>query len=221
MLLYPLATSMMISSEPLLNLLHRTITESKSKSLDVIFSAPKKLRYQSLCVVALLVKSCADFKLKVTPILEYNIIISYYSHTCSGQNDQFPLPPSPLAPTNLLGTPPLIHVTSEILSRLVKIYGWKLITKTAAPLPPHQTHLKMYDVMLCHASWDVTSHTLMHTRPPNSGESLNHCFCQTSVVHDFGCEFYCSHAKTVKICLSPLLSLVISWSLRWNLSWVH
>ncbi|PIK40062.1 putative meiosis inhibitor protein 1 [Apostichopus japonicus] len=67
------ATSMMISSEPLLNLLHRTITESKSKSLDVIFSAPKKLRYQSLCVVALLVKSCADFKLKPGHIMKFEV----------------------------------------------------------------------------------------------------------------------------------------------------
>lgn len=97
MLLYPLATSMMISSEPLLNLLHRTITESKSKSLDVIFSTPKKLRYQSLCVVALLVKSCADFKLKVTPILEYNIIISYIILTPAVvKMTNFPYPHPPL-----------------------------------------------------------------------------------------------------------------------------
>lgn len=66
---YQSVASMMISSEPLLNRLHLAITENRTKQSDGAFATQKKVKYQSLYIVAILVMSCAQFQLKV--IIDY------------------------------------------------------------------------------------------------------------------------------------------------------
>ncbi|KAJ8037394.1 Meiosis inhibitor protein 1 [Holothuria leucospilota] len=56
--------SVMLSSESLLRYLHQRATEKPSSSLEVIFTARSKLKYQSVFLTAYLVAASAKFKIK-------------------------------------------------------------------------------------------------------------------------------------------------------------